>query len=233
MTLFMFSLAGIPGTAGFMGKFLVFSAAVDAGQVPLAILGVLMSVVSVYYYLRVPVLMYMREPGDEAPRAGLGSGEIAVLAVCAVGVLYLGIFPNGCAADLRRRARARLGARLGRRAARGRARRGALGKSRRTPHGRCAVHPQALRRYPEMVTKGDVDGIVALYADDATIEDPIGSPLHRGIDAIRKFYQAAAGTVTMKRVGPVHVAGREAATPLQRAARAPKAARSRRSTSSA
>src|ERR1700741_3029567 len=70
-------------------------------------------------------------------------------------------------------------------------------------------------RYPEMVTKGDVEGIVALYADDATIEDPIGAPLHRGIDAIRKFYQAAAGTVTMKRVGPVHVAGREAATPLR------------------
>jgi steroid delta-isomerase len=70
-------------------------------------------------------------------------------------------------------------------------------------------------RYPEMVTKGDVEGIVALYADDATIEDPIGGPLHRGIDAIRAFYKAAAGTVTMKRVGPVHVAGREAATPLR------------------
>ena len=70
-------------------------------------------------------------------------------------------------------------------------------------------------RYPEMVTKGDVEGIVALYAADATIEDPIGSSLHRGTLAIRKFYEAAAaGAVTMKRVGPVHVAGREAATPL-------------------
>lgn len=69
-------------------------------------------------------------------------------------------------------------------------------------------------RYPEMVTKGDVDGIVALYAPDATIEDPIGSPLHRGSEAIRAFYQAAAGTITMKRTGPVRVAGREAATPL-------------------
>src|SRR3989442_958269 len=69
-------------------------------------------------------------------------------------------------------------------------------------------------RYPDMVTKGDVEGIVALYADDATIEDPIGGPLHRGTLAIRAFYKAAAGTVTMKRVGPVHVAGREAATPL-------------------
>ena len=69
-------------------------------------------------------------------------------------------------------------------------------------------------RYPEMVTKGDVDGIVALYAADATIEDPIGSPVHRGTDAIRTFYKAAVG-ITMKRVGPVHVAGREAATPLK------------------
>jgi steroid delta-isomerase len=70
-------------------------------------------------------------------------------------------------------------------------------------------------RYPEMVTKGDVEGIVALYAADATIEDPIGAPLHRGAAAIRKFCEAAAGAVTMKRVGPVHVAGREAATPLR------------------
>jgi steroid delta-isomerase len=71
-------------------------------------------------------------------------------------------------------------------------------------------------RYPEMVTKGDVDGIVALYADDATIEDPIGSPVHRGTEAIRKFYQGAtAAKVNMKRAGSVHVAGREAATPLK------------------
>jgi NADH-quinone oxidoreductase subunit N len=95
MTLFMISLAGIPGTAGFMGKWQVFSAAVAAGHVPLAILGVLMSVVSVYYYLRVPVLMYMREPGGEPVRTGIGSGEFVVLAVCAVAVLYLGIVPNG------------------------------------------------------------------------------------------------------------------------------------------
>jgi len=71
-------------------------------------------------------------------------------------------------------------------------------------------------RYPELVTKGDVDAIVALYAEDATIEDPIGSPLHRGIDAVRAFYEGSvkAGGVAMKRTGPVRVAGREAATPL-------------------
>ena len=73
---------------------------------------------------------------------------------------------------------------------------------------------QVYERYPEMVTKGDVEGIVELYSDDATIEDPIGSELHRGRDAIRAFYKAAAGTITMKCTGPVRVAGNEAATPL-------------------
>ena len=73
---------------------------------------------------------------------------------------------------------------------------------------------QIYERYPELVTKGDVDAIVALYTDDATIEDPIGSPLHRGREAIRAFYEASAGAAVMKRTGPVHVAGSEAATPL-------------------
>ncbi len=73
---------------------------------------------------------------------------------------------------------------------------------------------QVYDRYPELLTKGDVDGIVALYADDATIEDPIGSDLRRGRDAIRAFYEASAGSVSMKRTGPVRVAGREAATPM-------------------
>jgi len=94
MTLFMLSLAGIPGTAGFLGKFKIFMAAVDAGAIWLSIIGVLMSVVSVYYYLRIPVLMYMREPGDEAPRAEISSGEGLVLVVCGLAVLALGLLPN-------------------------------------------------------------------------------------------------------------------------------------------
>jgi steroid delta-isomerase len=69
-------------------------------------------------------------------------------------------------------------------------------------------------RYPELVTQGDVDAILELYADDATIEDPIGSELRRGRDAVRAFYEASAGSIVMKRAGPVCVAGREAATPL-------------------
>ena len=73
---------------------------------------------------------------------------------------------------------------------------------------------QIYDRYPEMVSKGDVDGILELYAENATIEDPIGSDLRVGTEAIRAFYEAAAGTITMKRTGPVRVAGSEAATPL-------------------
>jgi NADH-quinone oxidoreductase subunit N len=94
MTLFMLSLAGIPGTVGFIAKFTVFSAAVRADFIWLTILAVLTSVVSVYYYLRIPVLMYMREPGDEKPRMEISSGEAVVLVVCALAVLFLGIFPN-------------------------------------------------------------------------------------------------------------------------------------------
>ena len=100
MALFMVALAGIPGTAGFIAKFTIFSAAVKSGAVALTIIAVLTSVVSVYYYLRVPVMMYMREPGDVAPRADLASGEFVVLAVCAFFVLLLGVFPNEAPTDV-------------------------------------------------------------------------------------------------------------------------------------
>jgi NADH-quinone oxidoreductase subunit N len=94
MTLFMLSLAGIPGTVGFMAKFHVVLAAVRAGEVALVVIAVLASVVSVYYYLRLPVLMYMREPGAGEVRRDLSSGEATVLAVCALAVVLLGLFPN-------------------------------------------------------------------------------------------------------------------------------------------
>jgi NADH-quinone oxidoreductase subunit N len=93
LTLFMLSLAGIPGTAGFWAKLFVFNAAVGAGQVGLVIAAVLGSVVSLYFYLRLPIAMYMRE----APEGELGAAstnEIAVLMICAAVVLYLGFFPN-------------------------------------------------------------------------------------------------------------------------------------------
>jgi steroid delta-isomerase len=73
---------------------------------------------------------------------------------------------------------------------------------------------KVFERYPELISKGDWEGIVALYADDASIEDPIGSDLRVGRDAIREFYKVSAGAVTMKLTGPVRVAGSEAAAPL-------------------
>jgi NADH-quinone oxidoreductase subunit N len=96
MTLFMLSLAGIPGTVGFIAKFTIFAAAVNAGVIWLTLLGLLASVVSVYYYLRLPVLMYMREPSEEgAPPRDVSSGEALVLGICALAVVLLGFFPNG------------------------------------------------------------------------------------------------------------------------------------------
>jgi len=100
MTLFMIALAGIPGTGGFMAKFTLFAAAVDAGYVNITIIAVIASLVSVFYYLRVPMAMYMQEPGEEAPRADISSGEWLVLAVCALAVLLLGIFPNNEPSDV-------------------------------------------------------------------------------------------------------------------------------------
>jgi NADH-quinone oxidoreductase subunit N len=93
MTLFMLALIGIPGTAGFFGKFHLFAAAIGGGEIGLVVLAVLGSAASVFYYLRVPVAMYMRE----VPRLASGepaSNELVVLCVCAAATLYLGFFPN-------------------------------------------------------------------------------------------------------------------------------------------
>ena len=97
MSLFLFSLAGIPPTGGFIGKFYIFSAAVKEGYVGLAVIGVLNSVVAVYYYLRVTIAMYMEEtPGErEAEVPALVFSPAIILAICisAYGVLSLGLFP--------------------------------------------------------------------------------------------------------------------------------------------
>jgi NADH-quinone oxidoreductase subunit N len=94
MTIFMFSLAGIPPTAGFVGKFYIFSGAVQAGHLPLAIIGVMASLVSVYYYLRVVVTMYMRPAASGEPRLIAASAPIGIaLALSVAGILFLGIYP--------------------------------------------------------------------------------------------------------------------------------------------
>src|SRR5438445_13265943 len=65
LSLFLLSLAGVPGTAGFAGKFFIFRAAVESRLIWLAIIGVVTTVISFYYYLYIIVQMYMREPNDE------------------------------------------------------------------------------------------------------------------------------------------------------------------------
>jgi NADH-quinone oxidoreductase subunit N len=95
-SLFLVSLAGIPPTAGFFGKWFVFRAAMDSGMYTLTIVAFLNSVIGVYYYLRVMVFMYMREPAAGAPFATpMKSGYVnAALVLSAVLVLVLGIMPN-------------------------------------------------------------------------------------------------------------------------------------------
>jgi NADH-quinone oxidoreductase subunit N len=98
MTLFMLSLTGIPPTAGFWGKFYFFTAVVRADLTWLAIVAVIMSSVSAFYYLRVVWYLFFRDApeGEEAapePAASqLGVG--AAVAVCAAGVLLIGLFPG-------------------------------------------------------------------------------------------------------------------------------------------
>jgi NADH-quinone oxidoreductase subunit N len=94
MTLFMLSLAGIPGTAGFMAKFNLVVVAVRVDLIWLPITLVVTSVISLFYYLRIPVLMTMHEPSGPPPRVGIASGEALSLCLCAAVVVYLGFFPN-------------------------------------------------------------------------------------------------------------------------------------------
>jgi len=91
MTVFMLSLAGIPPTAGFVGKLLVFKAAISAQAYGLAVVGVLTSALGAYYYLRVVVYMYMRAPeGVEEPGPSGGLSFALAASVVAVFALTLG-----------------------------------------------------------------------------------------------------------------------------------------------
>ncbi|HXV19556.1 MAG TPA: NADH-quinone oxidoreductase subunit N [Desulfuromonadales bacterium] len=94
MTIFLLSLMGIPPTAGFAGKFYIFAGAVEAGYIWLAILGVLNSAVSLYYYLRVMVYMYFREPTEDYGWMTMQVGAVISIILAIVGIFYLGIFPG-------------------------------------------------------------------------------------------------------------------------------------------
>jgi len=94
LSVFLLSLLGMPLTAGFMGKIMVFSAAVNQGYVWLVVIGVLNTAVSAYYYLRLIVVMFFREPSGawEAPRIPAAVAVALILTI--LGVFYLGLFPG-------------------------------------------------------------------------------------------------------------------------------------------
>ncbi|MBS1259463.1 MAG: NAD(P)H-quinone oxidoreductase subunit 2 [Candidatus Scalindua arabica] len=94
MCIFMFSLAGIPPFVGFIGKFYIFSAAIKNGFIVLAVIGVVNSVISVYYYLRVSVVMYMKTPVREFSPLSLSPFMILALILTVWGTIQLGIFPG-------------------------------------------------------------------------------------------------------------------------------------------
>jgi len=94
LTVFLLSLGGLPPTAGFIAKWYVFSAAVANGDYALAVIGVLTSVVAVFFYLRVVVLMYMTEPGVERTYGDSSRPAVVALAVSLAIVLYLGVLPG-------------------------------------------------------------------------------------------------------------------------------------------
>lgn len=96
LTVLLLSLAGIPATGGFIGKFFLFAAAADRNLYPLVVLAVLASLVSTYFYLRVVVYLFMKEPeeGRQPEPAEASPMAAAVSIFCAVAVIVLGLFPG-------------------------------------------------------------------------------------------------------------------------------------------
>ncbi len=94
VTVLMLSLGGFPTTAGFLGKFYIFRAAVGAGLTGLTVIAVVTSVISVYYYLRLVVVMYMQEGAPQAVAVPLPWPLRVALAVSVAGIFILGLFPG-------------------------------------------------------------------------------------------------------------------------------------------
>jgi NADH-quinone oxidoreductase subunit N len=94
MSIFMLSLAGIPATAGFMGKYRIFMAAVNSGYIWLAVIGVMNSLISVWYYLGVIVTMYMTPESEQKAEFTLSTTLMVAILIALFGTVQLGLFPN-------------------------------------------------------------------------------------------------------------------------------------------
>ncbi len=103
MALFMFALAGMPPTAGFVGKFYIFSAAIQGGFIWLTILGVMNSLISMYYYLRITVLIYMKPAEADLGPVTFSPGLTAVLAVTPPGCSWWACSPRSLRSGHERR----------------------------------------------------------------------------------------------------------------------------------
>ena len=91
--MFLLSLGGFPPTVGFIAKWYIFSAAVQQGYYSLAVIGVLTSVVSVFFYLRIVVMMYMTEESSAPPRPAISIPAMAALGFAMLATFYLGVLP--------------------------------------------------------------------------------------------------------------------------------------------
>jgi NADH-quinone oxidoreductase subunit N len=94
MTIFMLSLAGIPSTAGFMGKYRIFAAAINSGYIWLAVIGLMNSLISVWYYLGVVVTMYMVPESEQKSEYVLSTTLMVAILIALFGTVQLGLFPN-------------------------------------------------------------------------------------------------------------------------------------------
>ena len=94
LTVFLLSLGGFPPTVGFIAKWYIFNAAVQEGLIALAVLGVLTSVISVFFYLRIVVMMYMTEEEAPGQRPKVPALALAGLVIAVIAVFYLGILPG-------------------------------------------------------------------------------------------------------------------------------------------
>ena len=94
LTIFLLSLGGFPPTVGFVAKWYIFSAAVQQNLIALAVLGVLTSVISVFFYLRIVVMMYMTDEEPAGQRPALSRTAVAGMVVAMAVVIYLGVMPG-------------------------------------------------------------------------------------------------------------------------------------------
>ena len=91
----MFSLSGLPPTAGFIAKFYIFKTAIDSGHTAIALVGIITSIVSVYYYLRVVYYLYMKEAPEGREMVPAGSVfATSALAISVIGIFFIGIHPT-------------------------------------------------------------------------------------------------------------------------------------------